>query len=274
MRPRLAAALVTPRSPDPALSLVRPDPGDSDHHRSAHTLGVSSSTGLACRRRRITVIPLAADPRFHRPVAPGDRVRARRRHGLDGPYVFYVGGWEERKNVPLLVRGFAAAGPGGRDTGPRRGTRAEQAAMAALVRSCGVAERVRLLGWVEDEDLPALYAEALGFVYPSRHEGFGLQACEAMAVGCPTLAARATALPEVLGTAACCSTPTGPTNWPGCSADLPSSPASAPELAQSRSGAVGRVLLVAHRRGNAGGLSRGDRPTTRRAVPCASVSRS
>jgi glycosyltransferase involved in cell wall biosynthesis len=62
-----------------------------------------------------------------------------------------------------------------------------------------VADRVRLLGWVDDADLPALYSEALCFVYPSKYEGFGLQLCEAMAVGCPTLAANATCLPEILG---------------------------------------------------------------------------
>ena len=55
------------------------------------------------------------------------------------------------------------------------------------------------MNWVEDEDLPALYAGALAFAYPSEYEGFGLQLCEAMAVGCPTLAARASCLPEVLG---------------------------------------------------------------------------
>jgi glycosyltransferase involved in cell wall biosynthesis len=52
---------------------------------------------------------------------------------------------------------------------------------------------------VDDGDLPAICAGALCFVYPSSHEGFGLQICEALAVGCPTLAARATSLPEVLG---------------------------------------------------------------------------
>jgi glycosyltransferase involved in cell wall biosynthesis len=63
----------------------------------------------------------------------------------------------------------------------------------------GIGNRLHLLEWVDDEDLPALYAGALCFAYPSMYEGFGLQLCEAMAVGCPTLAARATCLPEVLG---------------------------------------------------------------------------
>ena len=68
-----------------------------------------------------------------------------------------------------------------------------------LARNLGLGDRLHLLDWVEEEDLPALYAEALAFAYPSEYEGFGLQLCEAMAVGCPTLAARATCLPEVLG---------------------------------------------------------------------------
>jgi glycosyltransferase involved in cell wall biosynthesis len=68
-----------------------------------------------------------------------------------------------------------------------------------LADSLGVAEHLKLLGWVDDADLPGLYAEALCFVYPSEYEGFGLQLCEAMAVGCPVLATRSTCLPEVLG---------------------------------------------------------------------------
>ena len=60
-------------------------------------------------------------------------------------------------------------------------------------------DRVRFIGWVEDEDLPALYAGARAFIYPSEYEGFGLQLCEAMKVGCPVLASNTTSLPEILG---------------------------------------------------------------------------
>jgi glycosyltransferase involved in cell wall biosynthesis len=68
-----------------------------------------------------------------------------------------------------------------------------------LAEDLDVGDCLRLVGRVEDLDLPALYAEALCFVYPSEYEGFGLQLCEAMAVGCPILAADTSSLPEVLG---------------------------------------------------------------------------
>ncbi|HWE37810.1 MAG TPA: glycosyltransferase family 1 protein [Isosphaeraceae bacterium] len=148
---------------------------------------------------KVVVIAEAADPRFLAPVTAGDLARARGRHALAAPYVFYVGGWDERKRIPGLVRAFAAAGLAGVELVLAGGRDDERAALVELAEGLGVADRLHLLGWVEDEDLPALYAGALCFAYPSEYEGFGLQLCEAMAVGCPTLAARATSLPEVLG---------------------------------------------------------------------------
>src|SRR5262249_42291873 len=127
------------------------------------------------------------------------QAEARARFGLARPYVFYVGGWEGRKNVPFLLRGFAAAGLGGVDLVLAGGRDGQRAGLRRQAEGLGVGDRLRLLGWVDEADLPALYAEALAFVYPSAYEGFGLQVCEALAVGCPVLAARATCLPEILG---------------------------------------------------------------------------
>ena len=148
---------------------------------------------------RITIVHEAADPRFHGLVADEERTRVRARYELQRPYVFYVGGWEGRKNVPFLVRAFAAAQLSDTDLLLAGGTQVEIGEMTALATSLGVADRMRLVASVPDEDLTALYAEALCFAYPSVYEGFGLQLCESMAVGCPTLACRATSLPEVLG---------------------------------------------------------------------------
>jgi glycosyltransferase involved in cell wall biosynthesis len=118
---------------------------------------------------------------------------------LAKPYAFYVGGWEERKNVPFLMYAFAAADLHGIELVLAGGEDEQRGRLLALAAALGIANRVHFLGWVDDAELPALYTEALCFVYPSAYEGFGLQLCEAMAVGSPVFAARATCLPEVLG---------------------------------------------------------------------------
>lgn len=148
---------------------------------------------------KVRVTPEAADPAMARPVTAENRGGVRARHRLGRPYVFYVGGWEPRKNVPFLVRAFAEAGLDGVDLVLAGGSDAEGPPLAELARTLGVADRFRAIGRVSDADLPALYAEALCFAYPSEYEGFGLQVCEAMAAGCPVLASRATSLPEVVG---------------------------------------------------------------------------
>jgi len=148
---------------------------------------------------KVVVTPEAADPRFHREVAHDERARVLGRYSLASPYVVYVGGWEQRKNIPFLVRSFAEAAVEDVDLVLAGGKDSQRGALTELAQSLGISDRVRLIGFVADADLPPLYAGALGFVYPSEYEGFGLQLCEAMAIGCPVLAANATSLPEVLG---------------------------------------------------------------------------
>ncbi|MBL7064272.1 MAG: glycosyltransferase family 4 protein, partial [Anaerolineae bacterium] len=62
-------------------------------------------------------------------------------------------------------------------------------------------ERVRLLGFVDDTDLPALYRGAALFAFPSLYEGFGLPVLEAMACGVPVVCSKTSSLPEVAGDA-------------------------------------------------------------------------
>jgi glycosyltransferase involved in cell wall biosynthesis len=148
---------------------------------------------------KIAITYEAADSEFDRRLDEVDRAKVRAKYQLSHPYLFYVGGWEKRKNIPFLVKAFAEAKLDGVKLVLAGGKDDQRDSLLQLADSLGIASDVMLLGWVEEADLPVLYAEALGFVYPSEYEGFGLQLCEAMAAGCPTLAADATCLPEVLG---------------------------------------------------------------------------
>jgi glycosyltransferase involved in cell wall biosynthesis len=63
-------------------------------------------------------------------------------------------------------------------------------------------DRVRILGFVDEADLPALYRNAALFAFPSLYEGFGLPVLEAMACGTPVVCSNVSSLPEVAGDAA------------------------------------------------------------------------
>lgn len=156
-------------------------------------LGISSG--------KIEIIPEAADETFHRPIEPGITDEILNSYAIDKmPYVFYVGGFESRKNLPMVFDALARCRHAdalhvvfGGKIGP------EADAITAHARTLGLESRLHWLGRVPDEALPSLYSGAVALIYPSLWEGFGLQAVEAMAVGCPVLASNATSLPEVVG---------------------------------------------------------------------------
>ncbi|HEX5497671.1 MAG TPA: glycosyltransferase, partial [Thermomicrobiales bacterium] len=79
----------------------------------------------------------------------------------------------------------------------------------------GKPENVRLIGRVGDDDLKAVLANALCFLFPSRIEGFGLPAIEAMAAGCPVVASASPCLPEICGNAALYADPDDAGAWIG-----------------------------------------------------------
>jgi len=70
-----------------------------------------------------------------------------------------------------------------------------------IIADSGLEDRVRLLGYVPDEDLAALYNLSTLFVFPSSYEGFGLPVLEAMACGTPVITSNVSSLPEIAGNA-------------------------------------------------------------------------
>ncbi|MCC7396636.1 MAG: glycosyltransferase family 4 protein [Planctomycetes bacterium] len=169
----------------------------------------------ACERAAAVITPSRwSAERLHQlapaapaPVVIGNGVEVNTPPPTHGPapfplpsngFLLHIGHLEARKNLSVVVRALArlpqATRPElwlvGRDAGAR-------AALARCARRGDVT--LRCLGVLPDAEVAVLYQHARAVVVPSRYEGFGLCALEALAAGRPLLAARATALPEVVG---------------------------------------------------------------------------
>lgn len=132
---------------------------------------------------KIRAVPLAASQLFRPILGPAS----------EQPYFLFVGTLEPRKNLTALVEAWQAV----------RAVRQidlwivgrERADFVPLPQIPGL----KRLGEVSDADLPALYSNALAFVYPTHYEGFGLPVLEAMQCGCPVITSRDAAVTEVSG---------------------------------------------------------------------------
>lgn len=119
-------------------------------------------------------------------------------------YFLYLGRIDPYKNVQRLLTAFAQVSLDNPTTqlwfsGPA--DRRYQPALTAQVAELGLMDRVKFLGYVPYAELPQLMNQAIGLVFPSLWEGFGLPVLEAMACGTPVIASNLSALPEVVGDA-------------------------------------------------------------------------
>ena len=170
---------------------------------------VSKATGADVTRlldfssERLHVIPNGVDTeRFH-PPGPAAIAEARARTGLAGEYLLYLSRLEHPgKNHLRLLQAYAESPVRhthqlalvGADWGGGERIRAE-------VERLNLQERVRVLGFVPDEYIPALLADASAVMAVGLCEGFGLPALEALALGRPVVVSKTGALPEVVGEA-------------------------------------------------------------------------
>lgn len=126
----------------------------------------------------------------------------KKKYGISGEYILFVGTLQPRKNLVRLIEAFAKL------SSPtlslvivgKKGWLYEEILEAP--KKFGVEDRVKFLDFVLDEDLSVLYQNALCFVLPSLYEGFGLPVLEAMSNGCPVIISNVSSLPEAGGEAA------------------------------------------------------------------------
>ncbi len=154
----------------------------------------------------IEVIYEGVNSQLFRPIKTDVLVNSLNKYDLkQGKYFLFVGTVQPRKNLEKLIRAFAKVVT--LDSGDLRlimvgskGWMSDE--IYSLPKKLGLGEKMKLLGHVPDQDLPALYSGAIALVFPSLFEGFGLPILEAFSCGCPVLTSNVSSMPEVAGDAA------------------------------------------------------------------------
>lgn len=172
--------------------------------------------------KKITVLYSGVDRSFRPPSEKAQLAKVRDKYDLgDEPYILSVSTIQPRKNYQMLIRAFKEVAmdfPHRLIIAGGKGWFYEET--LAEVNAQGLNDRVLFVGFVDDQDLPALYSDATLFLFPSLYEGFGLPILEAMACGVPVVVSNASCMPEVAGNAALILPPRDQEAWTTAIRDL------------------------------------------------------
>jgi glycosyltransferase involved in cell wall biosynthesis len=175
------------------------------------TMARDFCAATGCNPEKVQSIHLGVSEDFHVIQDKAGLEQTRSAHGLPPEFLLFVGRIFPNKNFGNLLSAFAGIA----DRIPHNlvvagGTRWKFEKDFRMVRQLGIEDRVMFLGFVGREDLIRIYNLATCLLYPSHYESFGLVQLEAMACGCPVVAADAGALREVAGEAAVYCSPNDP----------------------------------------------------------------
>ena len=142
---------------------------------------------------KIKIIHLGVDKRYFNTVGAELLANTRKKYDLPDKFILALGTIEPRKNLEGVIAAYKLSG-----------TDADLVIAGGQgwkVKSSMADACIKFIGYVAEEDKPALYQAAALLVYPSFYEGFGLPLLEAMASGCPVIAGANSSQPEVVGAA-------------------------------------------------------------------------
>lgn len=157
-----------------------------------------------CPANKIRVTYLACDKRFFKKINKSDKQHTLDKFDIKKPFIFHLGSLEPRKNTLGLIKAFQLL--------PKKYINKYDLVVAGGkgwmnnsitdYLSRHPSGNIKLIGYIDNNDLINLYQSAKLFAYPSFYEGFGLPCLEAMASGCPILTSNVSSLPEVCQKAA------------------------------------------------------------------------
>lgn len=165
---------------------------------------------LGIDSKKISIGHIDTDKIYKKEISESKSEKVLKKYGLKKGYIYGGGGMEVRKNIEELIHSYKVLLESNKKTHLIKNfpqlvisgkLMPELAPLVTdverIVKEMNLTKQVRLLDFVPQEDLPALYSNALVFVYPSLYEGFGLPVLEAMNMGTPVIASKKSSLPEV-----------------------------------------------------------------------------
>jgi len=155
---------------------------------------------LGVPEAKVNPMYIGVNQEYH-PVEPAKDLL--KKYHIRGKYILYLGNHEHRKNIVGLIKAYFKS-ECRKDyylvIGGKKDLRRKE--IYEIIDRLAIGERVVFTGYIQQEDIPALYSAADLFVFPSFYEGFGLPPLEAMACGTPVVCSNAASLPESVGDAA------------------------------------------------------------------------
>lgn len=177
------------------------------HRRAAFFLAISEFTKSEITKilnippEKIYVAPCACSKSMVRVEDPGQLARLREKYVLPEQFILFVGNANPRKNLERTIRAF--------DRFKEQTNMPHQLVIAGeqgwkfnrekVLEGITHREQVQFIGFVPDDDMPALYSAASLFLFPTLYEGFGIPVLEAQACGVPVVTSNCSSLPEVAG---------------------------------------------------------------------------
>lgn len=149
---------------------------------------------LNCDENKVIVTYNGIDNNFKIINDESELNNVKKKYKLPEEFILYIGNLKPHKNVETLIKAIAIMKKN--IILILNGKVNEK--FADLIKKLNIRDKIQFIGYIDDEDLPAIYNLASVFVFPSFYEGFGFPPLEALACGCKVITSNTTSLPEVV----------------------------------------------------------------------------